>query len=129
LKVTADGAEVGMVAGFAKRFPPPDGEGLMVSMYDHGEMTCAGYVKPSRPVKDGELEIRAYVTKETTAVGVNYFTQAGAKALLVENPRQAGQKGSICVAEPVEYAGQATDGRKVVVQGLLTGDLCEAAAP
>jgi hypothetical protein len=124
LKVTVDDQELTMAAGFAKRFSTPEGDGFMVSMYDHGEMTCADYVKATRPVKEGELEVRAYVTKDTAAVGLNYAT-IGAKAFPVDEPRAAGQKASICVPEPVEYTGQAHGGKKVVFQGLLTADLCE----
>jgi hypothetical protein len=125
LKVTADDAEVAMVAGFAKRVPTPDGDGFMVSMYDHGEMTCPNYVKTTRPVKEAELEVRAYVTKDTAAAGLNYATIA-AKVFAVDEPRAAGQKASICIPEPVEYTGQAYGGKKVVIQGLLTADLCPA---
>jgi hypothetical protein len=124
LKVTADDKDVALVAGFAKRFPAPDGDGFMVSMYDHGEMTCPDYVKATRPVKEGELEVRAYITKDAAAVGVNYATIV-AKVFPVDEARGAGQKASICIPEPVEYEGQAYGGKKVVIQGLLAGNLCE----
>jgi len=128
LKVTADGQDVRMMPGFAKRVPEADGGGgYIVSMFNHGEMDCATYLKTSRPVKDDELEVRAYVTKKVTSQGVNFSTELGAKVFVVDEPRKAGDKISVCVPEPIVHTGDmAYKNKKVVVQGLLTGGFCEA---
>lgn len=127
LRVTAEGQPMQMYRGVAARIPDDrDGGGYVVALFNHQEMNCRLFFDSSRPKKDDELMVRVYFTRNAPGnVAVNFSNDMGRKLELVREPARVGDTVEICIGEPSIHEGaMAYRRRRVVVQGLISAELC-----
>jgi hypothetical protein len=126
LIVTADGKQVDLPLGLGAKVPEARGGGYVVSRFNHREIDCATYLKASRPIVPGELEVGAYVGPITTNVRANTSNALGVPARVHTLPGKVGDPISICVTETVEHDPELSEGHRVrvAISGLLSGTFC-----
>ncbi len=126
-RVTVEGQPIQMFRGVAARIPDDrDGGGYVVAVFNHQAMDCRAFVDAFRQKKDDELMVRVYYTRNAPGnVAVNFSNDMGRKLQLVREPARVGDTVEICIIEPSVHEGaMAYQRRRVVVQGLISAELC-----
>ena len=124
LKATLDGKPID---GLTKGYGIQDTAGYSITVFNHDKTTCEMMLASSRQVPEGEESITVSAGGRFGAgLGYEANTQMGdkIKATLKTKPEKVGDPMAICIKGSFELQVGESKGKKIAVEGEVTGTYC-----